>query len=131
MGERENKNTSVGERYGEGRTKGKKKERTKEEKMDGRYRPHHYGEDALRYAQRNTHIPYLRQPGNELGAKAFPSLSNYALTHSTPAGIGLGVLENQYYDHLSCTTIAILFVGCVLCVIVGLVIAILVVAIVG
>jgi hypothetical protein len=67
----------------------------------------------------------------EMGMSAFPSLTDFTMSHASPVGIGLNVLENQYYDHFSCTTAAVLVVGCILCVIAGLIIAIILVAILG
>lgn len=60
---------------------------------------------------------------------AFPSLASYGrkVDHT---GIGL-YITNSYLDHFSCTTLSYLIVGCILCIIIALVIAILVVAFTG
>lgn len=62
---------------------------------------------------------------------SFPSLASTTYGQNIDhAGIGL-YITNSYLDHFSCTTISYLVVGCILCIIIAIVIAILVVAITG
>lgn len=62
---------------------------------------------------------------------AFPSLrhSVYGQYHRgagvVPAGQAVGLrMTNTYFDHFSCTTLAMIVVGIILCIIIGLIVAI-------
>lgn len=84
----------------------------------------HYGNGYNDNVQDYVQPQQRRQPQT-----AFPSLATYGrkVDH---AGIGL-YITNSYLDHFSCTTLSYLIVGCILCIIIALVIAILVVAFTG
>lgn len=81
-----------------------------------------YDDDAHKYGGTQDYFQTPQQT-------AFPSLATYG-RNVDHAGLGL-YITNSYLDHFSCTTLSYLIVGCILCIIIALVIAILVVAFTG
>lgn len=82
-------------------------------------------------------IPYNRDvdPANDLSrlyASQPPLLLEmpiYTPQRDDTVGAAIGLrLTNTYLDHFSCTTLTMLLIGCFLCVIIGLIVAIFLVA---